>query len=203
MATISTEQIKALREQTGAGILECKKALMEANGDAEKALLILRAKGASIATEKAGREARQGLIGAYVHGGRIGVLVEVNCETDFVARTEQFKNFVNEICLQIASMNPIYISREDVPLEKISQTLEALHEEIEGVEDEGAQPIQQAHMERFYRELVLLDQPYVRDSSKTIQNLLHETVNSIRENIVIRRFTRFALGETLSPKSPD
>ncbi len=192
---VNTQQIKELRERTGAGILECKNALIEAGGDPEKAFLILRAKGASIATEKAGREARQGAIGAYVHGGRIGVLVEVNCETDFVARTEEFKNLVNEVCLQIASMNPQYVTREDVPPEHISATLEQLHEQIEGADDEGAQMMQQSTMEKFYREIVLLDQPYVRDTSKSIQDLLSDTVTSVRENIVIRRFTRYLLGE--------
>lgn len=193
--SIDMEQVKKLRERTGAGFLECKKALMEAGGDLEKAILILRAKGASLATEKAGREARQGLVGSYVHGGRIGVLVEVNCETDFVARTDPFKNFVNEICLQIASMKPQYVGREEVPPEKVSETLAALHEEIQGVEDEGAVAMQQAHMEKFYRELCLLDQLYIRDTNKTIQDLLHELVASLQENVVIRRFVRFAVGE--------
>lgn len=199
---VSTEQIKELRERTGAGILECKKALQETGGDLEKAILILRAKGASMATEKAGREARQGLVGAYVHSGRIGVLVEINCETDFVARTEEFKNFVNEICLQIASMNPQYVSRDDVPPEQISTALEQLHEQIEGAEDEGAQAMQQSYMEKFYREIVLLDQPYVRDNSKNIQDLLHDSVTSLRENIVIRRFIRYVLGEKLPESNP-
>ncbi len=194
---VSTEEIRRLRERTGAGILECKNALQEAEGDLEKAALILRARGASIATEKAGREARQGLVGSYVHSGRIGVLVEVNCETDFVARTDQFKTFVNEICLQVAAMNPKFISREDVPPEQVSETLAHLHEEIAGVDDEAGPAMQQSFMENFYRDLVLLDQPYARDTSKTMQDLLHETVTSLRENIVIRRFLRMTLGENL------
>jgi elongation factor Ts len=154
----------------------------------------LRARGAKIAGEKAGRAACQGLIDSYVHHGKIGVLVEVNCETDFVARTDQFKSFVHELCLQIAHSNPRFIRREDVPPEEVGQELEALHEQIAGADDESAQPMQQAHMERFYKERVLLDQPYVRDPSKTIQDLLHETVNSTRENIVIQRFVRYSLG---------
>ena len=193
--TVTTEQVKALREQTGAGIMECQRALQEAGGKLEEAVKLLRAKGARLAGEKASRETRQGLIGSYVHGGKIGVLVEVNCETDFVARTDAFKNFVHEICLQIASMNPRCIRREDVPPEEIGDALEHLHEEIQGVDDEAAQPMQQAHMEQFYKERVLLDQPYVKDVSKTIQDLLHETVTSTRENIVIHRFVRFVLGE--------
>ena len=199
---ISTEQIRILREQTGAGIVECKKALEESQGQIEEAARILWAKGAHIAAEKAGRIARAGLIESYVHGARIGVLVEVNCETDFVARTEQFKTFVHELCLQIASMNPRYVAREDVSPEEIGETLAHLHEEIEFVEEEGAQSIQQAHMERFYRERVLLDQPYVKDTTKTIQDLLHELVAILREKIVIRRFVRFSLGEETTPQTP-
>lgn len=199
MTTIGADQVKALREKTGAGVMECKKALQQAQGNMEEALKFLRAKGASLAGEKASRETRQGLVGSYVHGGKIGVLVEVNCETDFVARTEQFKDFVHEICLQIASMNPRFVNREDVPPEEIGAELEALHEQIEGVDEEASQPMQQAHMERFYRERVLLDQPYVKDASKTVQDLLHETVTSTRENIVIQRFVRFALGEGSQP----
>ena len=190
----ATELIRRLRERSGAGILECKKALEQAGGEMEQAERILRAKGAQIAGEKAGRAASQGLIDSYIHHGKIGVIIEVNCETDFVARTEQFKNFVHELCLQIAHSNPRFVSREDVPPEEIGKELETLHEQIEGVDEESTQPMQQAHMERFYRERVLLDQPYVRDSSKTIQDLLHETVTSLRENIVIRRFTRWSLG---------
>ena len=197
MTKITTEQIKALREKTGAGIMECKHALAEAGGNPEEAIRILRAKGKSIAALKADRTTHEGLIGSYVHNGKIGVLVEVNCETDFVTRTDQFKAFVFDLCLQVASMNPQCVSREDVPPEEIGDTLEKLHEEIEGVEDEGAQSIQQAHMEKFYRERVLLDQPFVKDSTKTIQDLLHETVSSLRENIVIRRFVRMVLSEEL------
>lgn len=200
---VSTEQIKTLREKTGAGVMECKRALAEAGGKMAEAVKLLRSKGARLADEKAGHETRQGLIGSYVHGGKIGVLVEINCETDFVARTDSFKDFVHGVCLQIASMNPRYIRREDVPPEELGSALEHLQEELQGVEDEAAQPMQQAHMEQFYRDRVLLDQTYVKDASKTVQDLLHETVTSTRENIVIQRFVRFVLGEQLpSPESP-
>ena len=195
--SVSTEQIKVLREQTGAGVMECKKALQETSGSVEEALRLLRSKGAGLAAEKAGREARQGLVGSYVHGGRIGVLVEVNCETDFVARTDHFKQFVHDLCLQIASMNPRYVNREEIPSEAIGQELEQLQEHLEGVDEEASQPMQQAHMETFYRERVLLDQTFVKDPSKTVQDLLHEVVNNTRENIVIRRFVRMSLGEAL------
>ncbi len=183
MTTISAEQIRLLREQTGAGYMECKKALTESNGNMEGAVRILRAKGASIATEKAGRAARQGLVGSYVHAGRIGVLVEVNCETDFVARTEEFKNLVAEICLQVASMNPKYVVREDVPREEVAN-------------------LSSAQAEKYFKETVLLEQPYVRDTAKTVKDLLHDAINSIRENIVIRRFVRIVLGDSAAPSSP-
>jgi len=194
-ASVTTDQIKQLRERTGAGVMECQKALQQAGGRLDEALKLLQAKGKTIASEKAGRTTGQGLIGSYVHSGKIGVLVEVNCETDFVARTDQFKQFVHEVCLQIASMNPRFVRREEVPPEEIGRELEDLHEQIEGVDEESTQPMQQAHMERFYRERVLLDQPYVKDPSKTMQDLLHEAVASTRENIVVQRFVRFVLGE--------
>ncbi len=193
-AAPSTELIRQLRERSGAGILECKKALEQAGGSLEQAERILRAKGAQIAGEKAGRTAAQGLVDSYIHQGKIGVLIEVNCETDFVARTDQFKSFVHELCLHIANSNPRFVTREDVPPEEIGKELETLHEQIEGVDEESTQPMQQAHMERFYKDRVLLDQPYVRDPSKTVQDLLHETVTHTRENIVIRRFARWMLG---------
>ena len=193
-AAPSTELIRQLRERSGAGILECKKALEQAGGDLEQAARILRAKGKQIAGEKAGRSAAQGLIDSYIHQGKIGVMIEVNCETDFVARTDQFKSFAHELCLHIAHSNPRFVTREEVPPEEIGKELETLHEQLEGVDEESTQPMQQAHMERFHKERVLLDQPYVRDSSKTVQDLLHETVTSIRENIVIRRFARWSLG---------
>ena len=166
----------------------------------EEALRLLRAQGAALAAEKSGRSAGEGLIAGYVHQGKIGVLVEVSCETDFVARTDAFKQFVHDLCLQVASMNPQFVSREEVPPERIGQELEQLHEHLEGVEEEASQPMQQSHMEAFYRERVLLDQPFVKDPTKTIQDLLHEIVQSTRENIVIRRFIRMSLGEVNAPE---
>ena len=200
--SVSAERIKNLREKTGAGVMECKRALVESQGNEEEALRLLRARGAALAGEKAGRKACQGLVGSYVHGGRIGVLVEVNCETDFVARTDAFKQFVHEICLQVVSMNPRFVQREEVPMEEIARELEQLHEEIDGVDEEASQPIHQAHMERFYKERVLLDQPFVKDPSKTVQDLLHELLDSTRENVVVRRFARMTLGEEAGSSSP-
>jgi elongation factor Ts len=176
--SVTTEQIRELREKTGGGVMECKKALTEAGGKLDEALKILRAKGASVAAAKASRATSQGLIGSYVHGGKIGVMVEVNCETDFVARTEQFQNLVHEICLQIASMNPSYISEEEMPAD------------LSAVE------------KKHLKERLLLEQPYVKDSSKTIQDLLHEAVTSLRENLRIRRFSRYTLGEEVASNTP-
>ncbi|PIQ82603.1 MAG: elongation factor Ts [Candidatus Omnitrophica bacterium CG11_big_fil_rev_8_21_14_0_20_64_10] len=194
---VSTEQIKALRGKTGAGVMECKRALAQAKGDPAEAEKILREKGASLAAEKAGRTAGQGLVGSYIHAGRIGVLVEVNCESDFVARNEDFKRFVHDICLQVASMNPRYVNREDVPEEDIGRELEHLQEELAQVDSEVAPAMQQSHMENFYKERVLMDQSFVKDPGKTVRDLLHETVAAIRENIVIRRFVRMTLGDTV------
>ncbi len=170
---LNTDQIRVLRDRTGAGILECKKALQEAGNDLDKAVKILYEKGTTIAASKAGRSTQQGLIGSYVHGGRIGVIVEVNCETDFVARTDQFKALVHELCLQIAAMNPEYVSREQIPADLVPS--------------KGA--------EIFYKEKVLLEQPFVKDQSKTVRDVLNEAVLAIRENIVIRRFYRVVLGD--------
>ena len=200
-SSVTPDQIKVLRERTGAGIMECKKALEKTDGQMEEAIKLLQAQGADIAREKAGRETKQGLVGSYVHGGKIGVLVEVNCETDFVARTDQFKNLIHEVCLQVASMKPRYVSREEVAHEEIAATLAQLHEELGGIDEEATQPIQQSHMENFYKEQVLLDQPYIKDSSKRIQDLLNETVASLRENVVIRRFVRISLGESIPSSS--
>jgi elongation factor Ts len=193
-AAVGTDQIKVLREKTGGGIMECKKALTQAKGDLEEAAKIIRQKSGSLAAEKAGRATTQGLIGSYVHGGKIGVLVEISCESDFVARNESFKNFVHEVCLQIASMNPVYVKREDVPSEEVEGAIARIQEEIQEVDSEAAPGMQQSAMENFYKDQVLLDQPYVKDSSKTVQDLLNDAVASIRENIVIRRFVRITLG---------
>lgn len=164
--TISTEAVRELRERTGAGILDCKRALEEANGDIERASDLLRQRGYEVAAKKAGRETTQGLIEAYVHGGRIGVLVELNCETDFVARTEEFKNLARELVLQIASMNPLYVSKEQAP---------------EGIIVDP-------------EEVVLLEQPWIRDPSRKVGDLVRDVIAKTGENIQIRRFVRFELG---------
>ncbi len=190
--------IKELRDKTGMGFMDCKRALEEADGDMEKALEILREKGAQIADKKASRVAREGLIEAYVHpGGKIGVIVEVNCETDFVARTDVFKQFVHDVALQIAAMAPEYVSREDVPEEVLEKEREIYRKQAlnEGKPEHIVDRIVEGKLQKFYQEKVLLEQPFIRDEEKTIEDYRREIVAKVGENIVIRRFTRYVLGE--------
>jgi elongation factor Ts len=201
---ISAQAVKELRERTGAGMMDCKKALMEANGDMEKAIDILREKGLAAAAKKAGRVANEGLVDAYIHsGGRIGVLVEVNCETDFVANTDEFKNFVKEICMQIAAANPKYISREEVPQAVLEKEREILKAQAlnEGKPQNVVDRIVEGRIEKFYKENCLLEQEYIRDPEKTVKDLLNETIAKLGENIVIRRFVRFERGEGIETSS--
>lgn len=195
MATNDVALIKALRAQTGAGVVDCQQALRQAGGRLEEALRILKVKGEAIAAQKADRATTQGVIGAYVHGGRIGVLVEVSCETDFVARNETFQAFVHHLGLQIAAMAPQYVSAEEVPPEVVAQELAQLHEQLEGAEGDAFVSAQKSHMEKFYARLCLLHQPFVKDETKTIRELLTELIAATGENIVIRRFTRYQLGD--------
>lgn len=201
---ISAQDVKELRERTGAGMMDCKKALTEANGDMEKAIDILREKGLAAAAKKAGRIANEGLVEAYIHGGgRIGVLVEVNCETDFVANTDEFKSFVKEICMQIAAANPQYISREDVPASVIEKEREILRAQAlnEGKPEKILDKIIEGRIEKFYKENCLLEQLYIRDSEKTIKDLLNEKIAKLGENIIIRRFVRYERGEGIENSS--
>lgn len=195
MATIDASAIKQLREKTGAGVSDCKRALEQAKSDPAEAEKLLKMWGAAAAAKKADRVARQGVISAYIHGGRIGVLIEVNCETDFVARNERFLEFVHAVELQIAAMNPQYLSPEEVPAELVEEELAQLHEQLEGAEGDAFVSAQKSHMEQFYARLCLLHQPYIKDASKTIRDLLTEVIAATGENIVIRRFTRYQLGE--------
>ncbi len=197
---ISVELVKDLRQRTGAGIIDCKAALQEAKGDMEKAIEYLRRKGLATAAKKAGRIATDGLVASYIHaGGKMGVLVEVNCETDFVAKTEEFQNFVKNIAMQIAATNPQYIRREDIPAEVLekerrifrAQALEA------GKPEKVIDKIVEGKMERFYSEVCLLEQTYIKDSNVTVKEVLDATIAKIGENITIRRFARFQLGEGL------
>ena len=194
-----SEKVKQLREMTGAGLLDCKKALESAGGDLERAVRILREKGLALAAKKAGREASEGIVDAYIHpGSRVGVLVEVNCETDFVARTEEFRHFVHEVAMQIAAMNPTYISRDQVPAEALEREKEILRvqAEAEGKPPHVAEKIVQGRLEKFFQQACLLDQPYIRDGQITVGDLLKQLIARVGENVVIRRFARFELGES-------
>ena len=195
---ISAKEVKELREKTGAGIMDCKAALKEADGDMEKAIEILKKKGIAKAAKKASRVASDGLIGSYIHhGGKIGVLVEVNCETDFVAKTDDFKNLVNEIAMQIAASNPLYVKREDIPEEVLSKEKEVYRAQAleSGKPEKIVDRIVEGKMEKYFKEVCLLEQPYIRDDEKTVKDLINETIAKVGENIVVRRFVRFVLGE--------
>ncbi len=201
---ISVELVKELRQRTGAGVVDCKKALQEAKGNVDAAIDYLRRKGLATAAKKAGRIASDGLVSSYIHaGGKMGVLVEVNCETDFVAKTEDFQAFVKNIAMQVAAANPQYIRREEIPkdvLEKErdiyrTQALEA------GKPEKVIDKIVEGKIERFYSEVCLLEQTYIKDSDLTIKELLEAMIAKIGENISIRRFSRFQLGEGLSSQS--
>ena len=196
---ISVEQIKLLRERTGAGMMDCKKALEESNGDIEKAIEYLRKKGASVIQKHSNRETKQGLIEAYIHaGGRVGAIVELNCETDFVARTDEFKQLAKDIAMQIAAMNPKVVSRDQLPEEEVKKEYQIYKEQAlsEGKPENIAEKIAQGKLEKYYEEVCLLDQPFIKDQGKTIKDLIHEAAAKFGENIVVRRFTRYYLGET-------
>lgn len=193
---VSIEDIKKLKELTGVGLGDAKTALVEANGDFDKALEEMRKKGLTKAEKKADREALEGVIDSYVHGGRIGVLVEVNCETDFVARLDSFKDFAHQIALQVASMAPIYVSEADIPAEE----LERVRAEAKASDSLAGKPadmidkIVDGQVKKHFADKVLLSQSYIMDDSKTIEQFLKETIAQVGENIVIRRFTRIELG---------
>jgi elongation factor Ts len=198
MAT--NEQIKALREQTGAGILDCKKALDQFNGDFEKAAAWLTEKGLAAAAKKSSRETRDGMIEAYAHpGGRLAVVVEVNCETDFVARTPEFKELAHDLALQVASMSPRYVKREDVPQDVAAAKIAAFKQEAlnEGKKPEIADRIATGKMEKFYQDACLMEQAYVKDDKIKVKDLVTAAISKIKENVVVRRFVRYELGEEL------
>jgi len=210
MAEITANAVKALREKTGAGMMECKAALIEANGDETKAIEILRKKGIATATKKEGRVTAEGVVGAYIHmGGKVGVLVEINCESDFVARSEEFQQLVKDIAMHIAASTPRYVRREDVPEEVLNKEREILMEQLKndpknaGKPEEVLKKIIEGRLNKFYEETVLLDQPFVKDPSKTVGELIIEKIASIKENISIRRFTRYKMGEGIEKKQQD
>lgn len=195
----NTTLVKELRDRTGAGILDCQKALRESGDDVDKAIDYLRQKGLAAAEKKAGRETNQGVIGAYIHSGnRIGVLIEVNCETDFVARNDEFQALVKDLSLQVAASRPLFVKREDVPPEVIEKekTIYQAHAKELGKPEPAWPKIVQGKLEKFFEENCLLEQPFIRETSVTVKDLLAQKIAKIGENITVRRFTRYELGQT-------
>jgi len=195
---IDAKIVKELREKTGAGMMDCKKALQETAGDKDKAVDLLREKGLAAAAKRAGRSANQGIVDSYIHlGGKIGVLVEVNCETDFVARNDEFKNFVHNICLQIAATNPLYLAKVDVPEEILEKEKQIIRAQAinEGKPEKVVDKIVEGRVTKYYKENCLLEQSFVKDEEVTIVELLNNLIAKIGENILIRRFSRFEVGE--------
>ncbi|MTV47827.1 translation elongation factor Ts [Heliobacillus mobilis] len=206
MNVVTAAMVKELRERTGAGMMECKKALGETNGDMEKAVDYLREKGLAAAAKKASRIAAEGLVESYIHGGgRIGVLVEVNCETDFVAKTDAYKTLCRDIAMQIAASKPEYVRREEVPAEVIEKEKEILRNQAlnEGKPEKIVDKMVEGRVEKYYKETCLLEQPFIKNPDVTVQQLLTEAVAKIGENISVRRFVRFELGEGLAKKQDD
>ncbi|MEK6650162.1 MAG: translation elongation factor Ts [Bacteroidota bacterium] len=201
MSQITSEIVKKLRDMTGAGMMDCKKALEETNGDMNAAIDQLRKKGAATAAKRADKEANQGVVESYIHaGGRIGTIVELNCETDFVAKTLGFKALAHDIAMQIAAMDPQYIHREQVTPETIAKELEiyATQAKNEGKPPQMAEKVAQGRLEKFYQESVLLEQSFIKDSGKTIKDIIQDEVARVGEKIEIRRFIRYHLGESTS-----
>ena len=197
MTMISSEMIKNLREKTGAGVMECKKALTESNGDFEKAIDLLRQKGLASALKKSGRTASEGLIDSYIHMGKIGAMVEVNCETDFVARTYDFRELVKDIAMHIAAAMPLYLSRDDVPQDVINREKEVYKAQILDKPSHVVEKIIEGKLERFYTDTCLLDQLFIKDPDQKmrVKDLVAEKIARLGENIVIKRFVRYQLGE--------
>jgi len=191
-AEITTEQIKELRARTGAGIVDCRNALQQAGGDLDKATEILKAKGLATAQKKAGRAATEGLIEAYIHtGGKVGAMVEVNCETDFVARTDEFRRLSRDLAMQITASAPRYVMREEIPAETVEEQRRLFASDLAGKPAAAVE----GKLTKWYQEVVLLEQPFIRDESKTVRDLITEAISRIGENIQVRRFARFRIGE--------
>jgi elongation factor Ts len=201
MSEVSPATVRELRERTGAGMMDCKRALTEVNGDVERALVYLRERGLAAAAKKAGRSAAEGTVGSYIHaGGKIGVLVELNCETDFVARTDDFQNLVKELAMQVAAANPRYVRREDVSTEVVEQERNIYRAQAAGT-GKPAQVVEKiidGKMEKFFADACLLEQPYIKDPDKNVGQLITDSIARLGENLVVRRFARFQLGELSS-----
>ncbi|MBO8141028.1 MAG: translation elongation factor Ts [Firmicutes bacterium] len=202
MAQVTPQMVKELRERTQAGMMDCKRALEETGGDMEKAVAYLREKGLAAAAKKAGRVAADGLVDSYIHpGGRVGVLIEVNCETDFVAKTEEFRQLVRDLAMQVAAAKPQYVAREDVP-ESVLEEERRIYRTAalnEGKPERVVDKIVEGRLEKFFKEVCLLEQPFIKDPDKTISELIREKIATLGENITVRRFARFERGEGLAP----
>ncbi|MBE7515885.1 MAG: translation elongation factor Ts [Chloracidobacterium sp.] len=210
MAEVTASAVKALRERSGAGMIDCKNALVEANGDEGAAMEILRKKGMATAGKKAGRVTAEGAVGSYIHmGGKVGVLVEINCESDFVARGDEFQQLVKDVAMHIAASDPRYATREEVPADILDKEREILMEQLKNDPKNANKPddvlakIIDGRLNKFYEDNVLIDQPFVKDPSKTVGDLVTEKIASIKENISIRRFSRFKMGEGIEKKQDD
>jgi elongation factor Ts len=203
---IQASDVKNLREKTGAGMMDCKNALVQANGDMEEAIKLLREKGLASAAKKAGRIAAEGVVESYIHmGGKIGVLVEVNCETDFVAKTDQFKTFVRDVAMQIAASNPLYVDPSEVPESEIESEKEILRAQAlaEGKPEKIVDKMVEGRIQKYYKDVCLLEQPFVKDQDKAVKDILNEKIAEIGEKISIRRFVRYEMGEGLEKRKDD
>lgn len=210
MAEITASAVKSLREKTGAGMVDCKNALVEANGDEAAAVEILRKKGIATADKKAGRVTAEGAVGSYIHmGGKVGVLVEINCESDFVARGDEFQQLVKDVAMHIAATDPRFATRAEVPADVLNKEREILMEQLKNDPKNASKPedvlnkIIEGRLNKFYEDNVLVDQPFVKDPAKTVGELVTEKIASIKENISIRRFARFKMGEGIEKKADD
>ncbi len=210
MAEITAAGVKSLREKTGAGMMECKNALTEAGGNEEQAIELLRKRGLASAKKKEGRVAAEGAVGSYIHmGGKVGVLVEVNCETDFVARTDEFQTLIKDIAMHVAAAEPRFVSREEVPADAIEKEREIARAQAKNDPKNAGKPdividkIVEGRLNKFYEEAVLLDQPFVKDPAKTVGDLLNEKVSKTGERITVRRFARYKMGEGLAKRDED
>jgi len=202
---ISAAAVKELREKTGAGIMDCKKALAQTQGDIEQAVTFLREKGLAAAAKKASRVAAEGIVTSYIHGGKVGVLLEVNCETDFVAKTDGFSDLVKDIAMHIAAMNPLYVRREEVSADLIEKEREIYTNQAKesGKPDNIIQKMVDGKIDKFYKDICLLEQPFVKNPDITIEKLVIEAIAKLGENITVRRFARFKVGEGIEKKTTD
>lgn len=200
--SISASLVKELRERSGAGMMDCKKALVETDGDIEKAIDLLREKGLASAAKKSGRIASEGLVESYIHGGRIGVIIEVNSETDFVAKNDEFKQFVKDMAMHVAASNPKYVKREDVPEAEVERERNVLIQQAmnEGKPEHIAEKMVEGRMGKYFEQICLLEQQFIKDSDKKVMDVLNELISKIGENLVIRRFARFEVGEGIEKK---